>query len=108
MSTFETYTDKAGQFRFRLKADNGEIILASEGYTTKAARDNGIESVRTNCTNAARYVHKATKAGHHFNLKAANGRVIRTSEVYSSAQAKDKGIASVRANAGKAGVVTVG
>ena len=45
---FEIYTDKAGEFRFRLKARNGEIILASEGYTAKAGCLNGIESVRKN------------------------------------------------------------
>ena len=45
---FEIYTDKAGEFRFRLKARNGEIILASEGYKTKASCENGIESVRKN------------------------------------------------------------
>ena len=45
---FEIYNDKAGEFRFRLKAKNGEIILASEGYKTKASCENGIESVRKN------------------------------------------------------------
>ena len=45
---FEMYQDKAGEFRFRLKARNGEIIATSEGYTTKAACENGIESVRKN------------------------------------------------------------
>lgn len=45
---FEIYNDKAGKFRFRLKARNGEIILASEGYKTKASCENGIESVRKN------------------------------------------------------------
>ena len=45
---FEIYKDKAGEFRFRLKARNGEIILASEGYKTKASCENGIESVRKN------------------------------------------------------------
>ncbi len=45
---FEIYKDKAGEFRFRLKASNGEIILASEGYTTKAACEKGIASVRKN------------------------------------------------------------
>lgn len=45
---FEIYNDKAGEFRFRLKARNGEIILASEGYKTKAACEKGIESVRKN------------------------------------------------------------
>lgn len=45
---FEMYLDKAGEFRFRLKARNGEIILVSEGYKAKASCLNGIESVRKN------------------------------------------------------------
>ena len=43
---FEMYTDKAGEFRFRLKARNGEIIAVSEGYKAKASCLNGIDSVR--------------------------------------------------------------
>ena len=49
---FELYQDKAGEFRFRLKARNGEIIAVSEGYTTKAACENGIASVRKNAPEA--------------------------------------------------------
>lgn len=49
---FEVYEDKAGEFRFRLKARNGEIIAVSEGYKTKASCMNGIESVRKNVVNA--------------------------------------------------------
>ncbi len=49
---FEMYVDKAGEFRFRLKARNGEIILASEGYAQKAGCKNGIESVRRNAPEA--------------------------------------------------------
>lgn len=45
---FEIYKDKAGEFRFRLKAINGEIIAASEGYVKKDSCKNGIESVRKN------------------------------------------------------------
>ena len=45
---FEMYQDKAGEYRFRLKARNGEIIGTSEGYTAKAGCLNGIESVRKN------------------------------------------------------------
>ena len=45
---FEVYADKAGEFRFRLKARNGEIILVSEGYKAKASCLNGIESVKKN------------------------------------------------------------
>ena len=49
---FEVYTDKAGEFRFRLKARNGEIIATSEGYKAKASCLNGIESVRKNAPDA--------------------------------------------------------
>ena len=49
---FELYTDKAGEFRFRLKATNGEIIATSEGYKTKASALNGIESVKKNAPDA--------------------------------------------------------
>ena len=45
---FEIYTDKAGEFRFRLKATNGQIIATSEGYNAKSGCLNGIESVRKN------------------------------------------------------------
>ena len=50
---FEMYTDKAGEFRFRLKARNGEIIAVSEGYKAKASCLNGIDSVRRNAPSAA-------------------------------------------------------
>ena len=49
---FEVYTDKAGEFRFRLKARNGEIIAVSEGYTSKAGCLNGVESVKKNAPEA--------------------------------------------------------
>ena len=49
---FEMYEDKKDEFRFRLKAGNGEIILASEGYKAKASCKNGIESVRKNAGSA--------------------------------------------------------
>ena len=50
---FEVYTDKAGEFRFRLKARNGEIIATGEGYKTKASCLNGVESIRKNAPEAA-------------------------------------------------------
>ncbi|HEU5222372.1 MAG TPA: YegP family protein [Candidatus Lumbricidophila sp.] len=46
--SFELYKDKSGEFRFRLKAGNGQVIATSQGYTTKASALNGIESVRSN------------------------------------------------------------
>lgn len=49
---FELYEDKAGEYRFRLKARNGEIIATSEEYKAKAGASNGIESVRKNAPDA--------------------------------------------------------
>ncbi len=49
---FEVYVDKAGEYRFRLKARNGEIIAVSEGYKAKASCLGGIESVRNNAPEA--------------------------------------------------------
>ena len=49
---FEMYQDKAGEYRFRLKATNGQIIATSEGYKTKVACENGIDSVRRNAPEA--------------------------------------------------------
>ena len=49
---FEVYADKAGEFRFRLKAKNGEIIAVSEGYKAKKSCLDGIESVRKNAPDA--------------------------------------------------------
>jgi uncharacterized protein YegP (UPF0339 family) len=49
---FELYEDKSGGFRFRLKAGNGETIASSESYKTKAAAENGIESVKKNAGDA--------------------------------------------------------
>ncbi|MBQ4616970.1 MAG: YegP family protein [Clostridia bacterium] len=49
---FEIYEDKAGEFRFRLKAKNGEIIATSEGYKAKTSCENGIASVKKNAPDA--------------------------------------------------------
>jgi hypothetical protein len=49
---FEWYVDKAGKYRFKLKAANGEIIATSEGYTSKVSCVNGMESVKKNAPKA--------------------------------------------------------
>jgi len=106
--TFEIYKDKAGEFRFRLKASNGQKILASEGYKDKAGCKNGIESVMKNAPDAGRYEKKTTAAGKYmFNLRAGNNQVIGTSESYDSESARDNGIDSVGRNAPSAKVVEV-
>lgn len=49
---FEIYQDKAGEYRFRLKATNGQIIAVGEGYKAKSGCQNGIESVKKNAPDA--------------------------------------------------------
>lgn len=100
MGKFVITKDSKGEFRFKLNAGNGETILVSEGYTTKANCENGIESVRTNSQHDERFEKKTSTNGkHYFNLKATNGQVIGTSEMYESAASRDGGIASVKSNA---------
>lgn len=103
---FEIYKDKRDEFRFRLKASNGQNILESEGYKAKSGCNNGIESVKKNAPDDGRYVCKETKSGKHmFNLKAANSQVIGTSQSYESEASRDNGVESVKKNAPDAAVV---
>lgn len=102
---FEIYKDKAGEFRFRLKASNVQVILASEGYSSKSACQNGIESVKKNAADDARYERKQTASGKYmFNLRAANSQVIGTSESYELVASRDNGIESVKKNAPDAAI----
>ena len=72
---------KNGQHFFNLLATNGEVILTSEMYTSKAGAKKGIASVQANCSNAERYDRRTGRGGKtHFVLKAANHRGVGTSE----------------------------
>jgi uncharacterized protein YegP (UPF0339 family) len=105
MGTFLISKRKNDEFQFVLKAGNGQVILASEGYTTKAACENGIESVRKNAQDQARFDKLESKNGkQYFNLKASNGQIIGNSEMYESVAARDNGIVSVAKNAPDADV----
>ena len=97
---FEVYKDKAGEFRFRLKAANGQNILASEGYSDRASCLKGIESVKRNSQVEERFVtHQSASGKHTFSLKASNGQVVGTSQNYDSEAGCAKGIKSVAASA---------
>mgnify|MGYP001237754210 CR=1 FL=1 len=89
-----------GEYQFNLKAGNGQTILTSEGYSTKANCDNGIESVRKNSQDDSKYDQKTSANGkYYFNLKATNGQIIGTSEMYESESSRSNGIQSVKENA---------
>lgn len=108
MAKFEITTRKNGEFQFNLKASNGEVILTSEGYTTKAACLNGVESVKKNSATEERYEKLVAKNGKpYFNLKATNGQIIGQSQMYASERNRNNGIASVMKNAPVAEVVEV-
>ena len=97
-----------GEFQFNLKADNSEIILTSEGYTTLANCENGIESVRTNALDDAHFERRtASNSKHYFNLKAANGEIIGTSQMYTDVAYMENGIFSVKQNAPEARVIAI-
>ena len=103
MGKFEITTRKSGEFQFNLKAGNGQIILASEGYSTKAACQNGIESVKKNSQDDSKFERKASSNGKpYFNLKASNGQVIGNSEQYETESSRENGIESVKKNAPEA------
>lgn len=89
-----------GEYQFNLKAGNGQVILTSEGYSSKANCQNGIDSVKTNSQIDERFDRKTASNGKpYFNLKASNGQVIGMSEMYESTSARDNGIESVKTNA---------
>ena len=97
-SWFEVIKSKDNQFRFVLKAANGEAILTSELYQTRASAENGIASVRANCGTDSRYdLQNSANGKFYFNLRAANQQVIGTSEMYESEKGRERGIASVKA-----------
>lgn len=96
---FELSKSSDNQFRFVLKAGNGETILTSELYTSKASAEKGIASVRSNSPQEERYEKKTASNGKfYFNLKAANHQIIGSSQMYATAQSRETGIASVKAN----------
>ena len=100
---FEVSQANDGQYRFVLKAGNGEPILNSELYKTKAAALNGIASVQKNSPDDGLYervVEKNDKP--YFVLKAANHQEIGRSQYYSSQAAAEKGVESVINNASSA------
>ena len=97
---FVLKTATNGETYFRLQASNGQVILKSEMYKAKASALAGIESVKKNASEDARYERKDAAGGQFmFNLRATNGQVIGTSETYKSVDARDNGIESVKNHA---------
>jgi uncharacterized protein YegP (UPF0339 family) len=100
MGKFEITTRKNGEYQFNLKATNGQVILTSQGYKSKATCLNGVESVKKNSLEEKRFEKKVAANGKpFFNLMATNGQVIGVSQMYASEATMNNGIASVMKNA---------
>ena len=82
-------------FVFNLYASNGQVVLTSERYESKASAVNGMESVKTNAANSARFELRQGSKEPYFVLKAGNGQVIGMSEHYSSDSAAQAGMDAV-------------
>lgn len=104
---FEIFKDTKGEFRFRLKAKNGEPVLhSSEGYSTKQGCQNGIASVKANAPFDSRYKRDIASNGqYYFVLKASNGEPLGMSEFYVSVTGRENGIAAVKRDAPVAPVI---
>ncbi len=106
MGKFEITTRKDGEYQFNLKASNGQVILTSQGYKTKASCLNGVESVKKNSQDEKRFERKVAANGKpFFNLMATNGQVIGSSQMYANEINMNNGIASVMNNAANAQIV---
>ncbi len=103
---FETFTGNGGKQYFRLRANNGIPILASQGYADKRGCTNGIKSVQKHCKDIKNFDKKVAKDGRvFFNLMASNGQVIAKSQMYKSRSGMNNGIKSIMNNAPGANVV---
>ena len=102
---FQIYQGNDDKFYFRLTSRNGQNILSSQGYASKASCKNGIESVKANGTSDDRFeAQEATNGKFYFNLLAANKQVIGKSQMYANKQTCQGGIAAVQRVAAEAGV----
>lgn len=94
---FQLFTGKSGDYYFRLKARNGQVVLASEGYESMSGAMNGIHSVKANAANDARYARKEAKDGQFFfTLRAGNNEPIGKSEMYKAKSSRENGIKVVK------------
>ena len=104
---FEIFqSENNGKYYFRLKAKNGQVVLASQGYANKAGAKNGIESVKKNCSDDNCFERKVASNGkHHFNLCSTNKQIVGSSQMYASKSGMENGIKSVRKVAPEADLV---
>ena len=97
MAEFRLQKASNGMYYFSLRTNNGQVLLASEGYSSKAGCLNGINVVKSNGTAINRYERKTSANGqYYFNIKASNGQIIGTSAMYEVVAARDNAICAVQ------------
>ena len=103
---FELYADKAEEFRWRLKAGNGEVLATSgEGYKAKADAKKGISRIQKDADKLTYETYEDTKHEVRWRLKAKNGQTIGvSSEGYASKEGAEKAIEIVKRDAKDASV----
>ncbi len=102
---FELKKSKNEKYFFNLLASNGQIIMVSEMYESKASALNGVVSIKKNASDESRFERKNGKDGSpYFVLKAGNHQVIGQSQMYASEKARDGGIESCKSNAPEAAI----
>lgn len=106
MSKFTIHQRANGQYYFNLKANNGLIILMSEGYTSKSGCMNGILSAKMNGQDDRSYDKRTTSNGKmYFNIKAGNGMVIGTSQMFNNENSRDSAIEYIKNNINEASII---
>jgi uncharacterized protein YegP (UPF0339 family) len=97
MSNFSIFKSGVNnEYRYRLFANNHEIILSGEGYKSVQGCRDGIQSVKINSPYDVRYEKSDKLYNYRFNLIAGNGQIIGVSEGYTTAYARNEGIADVK------------
>lgn len=98
MVRFVIRQHETGKYHFELVYGDDNVILKSDGYSTKAHCENGVESVKRYCEDEARYDKRRENGQYVFALKSKNGHVIGHSSGFANPQLRDQGMAEVQKN----------
>ena len=103
MGKYKTHILKDGQFKFNLQSGNGQILLTSIAYNTKADCKKAIGSIRKIVKFDKLFIRFESENGKpYFNLTADNGKILATSEIFENKTAMENCIDSVKKNAPRA------
>lgn len=92
-------------FSFIFVNAEGKTVVKSENYAQKASAKNGIESVKKNCQDDARYeLKKSSNGKSFFNIKSTNGQIVGTSALFANDEERAAAIAELKANSADAEV----